>query len=275
MTFIITLIALLMERFFHWHHLRHWNWFTHYERWLSKYVKHWSPILSYLINLLPPLIIVIIITKLLSGLLGGILELIFSAFVLLYCLGPENLWVQVYRCIHALNKENPHAAIEQTQTAFGISPPEHSQAFHLKFISAIFSAALDRIFAVIFWFMLLGPVGAVFYRLNDSFCIHPSLGFSQMAKRAKKVLDWLPVRIFSFLFALGGHFSQVFAYWKKEAPKGVDANEALIIECGLAALSMEEMIPEDGTAEREALALLDRVLVIWLVILSIGVLIPY
>ncbi len=94
------------------------------------------------------------------------------------------------------------------------------------------------------------------------------------AEKTQALLDWLPVRVFTFIFALGGHFTQIFACWRKNAKRGVGANDALLEECGIAALDVTENgnMPEDGTAEDEAIALLDRVFVMAVVLLAAAVL---
>lgn len=166
MTFIITLISLIIERFFHWGPLRHWRWFNVYQRGLSHSRLNQLPAFFLLIlSILPLVLIVGLINYFLSGWMHGILKIIFGIIVLWYCLGPANLWVQIYRCITQLNKEEDHkASIAYIQTEFGISSEENPQAFHQAFIRAIFIAANERIFSVVLWFVLLGPIGAVLYR---------------------------------------------------------------------------------------------------------------
>ena len=206
MTFLITLIALLMERFFHWHHLRHWRWFLKYEHWLSLHISGLPSKARFLINLLPVVVFVGLITWLIDGWVYGMVEFIFSVLVLLYCLGPDNLWVQVYKTIGDMDKEDPTLVIERAQNDFGLPKPDNPQQFHQTFVRGIFIAAHERIFSVIFWFVILGPMGAVLYRLTELFAVRNELGLDHIASRFKAVLDWLPVRIFVFLFALGGLF---------------------------------------------------------------------
>lgn len=275
MTFIITLIALMMERFFHWHHLRHWRWFLKYEHWLSLQIGRQSAVFRLIISILPPLIIVGLIAWLVKGWFYGILQLVFGIFVLLYCIGPKNLWVQVYQCINDMQNDDPSAVIDRVKSDFLIRTPENAQQFHHNFVRAIFIAALERIFSVIFWFVILGPLGAVLYRLIELFVVRSELGLDHIAARIKSVLDWFPIRVFTFLFALGGHFTEVFAIWKKGVFKGVQVNETFLTDCGMAALDVMEAgaLPENGEAEKETLELLDRVFVMWLVILAIIVLI--
>jgi membrane protein required for beta-lactamase induction len=275
MIFIITLIALLMERFLHWHHLRHWYWFKRYERWLSLRLSHWPLVLLFVCNILPPLIIVGIINCLLQKILFGIPQFIFSVVIILYCLGPENLWAQTYRCIQALHREDLKSATEELQTSFRVTHIEHSQSFHKKFIHAIFLAAHQRIFAVLFWFVILGPAGAVLYRMVDSYRTQSVSHLHAIATRVAEWMDWISIRLFTFLFALGGHFTKVFSHWKSNILKGVQTNDVLLTECGFSALDVMEdgLIPESGEAEYEAIHLLDRVFIIGLVILAMIVLV--
>jgi len=275
MTFIITLIALVMERFFHWHHFRQWHWFLNYERWLSEHSGRMPDMVRLIISLTPPLVVIGVIGYLLSGWFYGIAELIFGVVVLLYCLGPYNLWVQVFHCIDELQKENPEMAIEAAKKSFGVSAIKNSQAFHKALVRAIFIAAHERIFSVIFWFVVLGPLGAVLYRLIDLFSMREELGLTDIALKIKQAMDWIPVRIFTFIFALGGHFTEVFAVWKTGFSKGLDSNENLLADCGLAALDVmeEDKIPEKGAAEKEALDLLDRVFAMALVLLAMIVIV--
>lgn len=275
MTFIITLVSLVIERFFHWGHLRNWRWFGFYQRWLNTHIANWPSYALLIICVLPAMIAVGVINCVLSHWLYGIPKLIFGIIVLLYCMGPNNLWVQLYSCLSELNKEDPSIGVEKVQTAFGISSLENSQAFHQAFTKAIFIEANQRIFAVLFWFVALGPLGAMMYR-SIAMCSEQSdLGLMQTATQARRWLDWIPARVFTFLFALGGHFMEVFFIWKREVKTGVSGNDKLLGDCGIAALDVKENnhIPEDGEAEKGASELLDRAFVIWLVILAVFILI--
>lgn len=273
MTFISILIALVIERFFHWSHLRHWNWFQRYQHFLSVRMGTRSNVLLLIVAVLPIVLIFGFLGWLFSGWLYGIPKILFGILVLLYCMGPQNLWVQIYGCIRVLNKEEPQAAIDQVKTTFGFAVPDQPQAFHQAFTRAIFIAANQRIFAVIFWFIVLGPAGAVLYRAVSLSAENVSFGIMTVATQALRLLDWIPVRIFSFLFALGGHFTKVFSFWKKYLREGIHFNDTLLGDCGIAALSPPDIqnIPEDGSMENEALMLLDRVFIIMLVFLALVV----
>lgn len=269
MTFMIILLALILERFFHWHHMRHWHWFSNYERWLSTRLSSFPAVLVLLIILVPPLVVVGLLQYALADWWWGIFEFIFSTIVLLYCLGPDNLWVQTYGCIRELNKQDPQA-IDYVQKAFGFAATDNSSAFHESFVRAIFLASHQRIFGVVFWFVLLGPIGAVFYRLIEGISRLMLTG-STFAGQIKGLLDWIPVRLLALLFALGGHFTAVLPCLKRDALKGPRNNDQFLAMCGMAALDVDHL-PESMNVEQEALALIDRAFVIGLVILAIAVL---
>jgi AmpE protein len=274
MTFIITLISLLIERFFDWNHLRQWRWFTRYQAWVGVRFATWSPPLILLISLILPILVVALINHLLTGVLFGSLKLIFGVIILVYSFGPTNFWAQFYTCVTAFHKEEPQVAMEKVNALFGITVPQDPQGFHNMFTGALFIEANRRIFAVLFWFLLLGPAGALLYRMTD-LCRVKGISVAPVAAKFQRVLDWLPVRVLTFFFALGGHFTQVMHIWKHSLFSSTAMNDNLLSECGIAALDVidNRHFPEDGTAEQEALSLLDRTFVIALVFLALIVLI--
>ena len=169
--------------------------------------------------------------------LYGIPELLFGIVIFLYCLGPENFWLEAFKLVTSK--------------------------------TTIFVVAYRRVLAVLFWFVVLGPLGAVLYRLIDLLANE-----SMAARRVQQVLDWVPVRIFTFIFALGGHFTEVFARWKVGVKKGLLSNENLLTDCGIAALDLDVAAEtsDEAALQKQVVQLMDRVLVISLVVLAVIVL---
>ncbi len=274
MTFIIVLISLIIERFFDWSHLRHWEWLVRYQQWMNNRFAHWSVYLATLVAVLPLLIAVGVVNHLLSGVLFGLLTLLFGVFILVYCFGPENFWAQIYSCIAILQKDDSEAAMKEIGALFRIKPTRKSQAFHLTLIRTLFVESHRRVFAVLFWFVILGPIGAVLYRFIAINSEQPGPG-AFTRRQMLRIIDWLPVRVYTFIFALGGHFTEVFPHWRRRVISGLGVNRTLLTHCGVAALDVvkDGHIPEDGSVEQKTIALLDRVYVMALVILAIVVLI--
>jgi AmpE protein len=273
MTFIITLIALVIERFFDWSHVRRFRVFGRYQKWLGLHLAKWPAYIVLALTVALPVLAVGFINCWLTGILYGALKLIFGALVLVYCLGPINFWAQTYSCISALHADDPHPEFEVIKTAFNLPSTENPAAFHRTFTNALFIEANRRVFAVFFWFILLGPAGVVLYRLVD-LCRAGGLTTTNAATTAVQYLDWLPIRLLTLIFALGGHFTNVIKHWQHNLLTPPRMNDVMLTECGIAALDILEadQLPADGTAEKETIALLDRTFVIGLVILAIVVL---
>lgn len=270
MTFIVTLIGLLIERFFDWSHLRHWGWYSKYERKVLARLPNLSPYAGLAVTVLPIVILVILVQFLLLGLLYGLLSMLFQLFLLLYCLGPQNLWADAFSSINSLNKSDS-AASDKLKASFGVTDGDAGQ-IHRQLLDGIFIQANIRVFAVIFWYVLLGPAGIVLYRLvcvsSDSKNEDVSPKLAQSAHRVEDVLNWLPAKLLTVLFALGGNFGQVINCWRKKMTLSLTGSDQLIADCGLAAIGKEDqdVIAQDGAIARSAISLLDRVFVITLVL---------
>jgi len=278
MTFIVTLIALLIERFFDWSHLRKWNWYTNYQQAVMKRFAGTSSFVVLAITIVPLLIIVAILQSILKTPLFGLIELLFQLFLFLYCLGPQNLWADSYSCINALVHGEPQAAAEKLKMSFGVTDSSSRQGLHGQLLNNIFIAANRRVFAIVFWFMVLGPIGAVLYRVitlsSAEFPKQEAVPeLVQSARSVESILDWIPVRLFACVFALGGHFVKVISCWRKKPVMGLEINEQLLTDCGAAALGSDDIasIAEDGSAEKSAIGLLDRSFVITLVLIAVMV----
>lgn len=247
MTFIVTLLALAIERFFDWTNVRHWSWYYAYQNYIVKRLANSAPYLVLAALVIPLVLAVNLVSFLISGWFYGFMTLLFQIAVLLYCLGPHNLWADT------LATKTDH---------------------YYKDLNQIFIAANKSVFAVVFWFIVLGPAGAMLYRVvslaTADFARQDTPPvLLQSARVLEASLDWLPIRLLTFFFALGGHFTKVFANWRKRITSGLDANDMFITECGAAALGDEQAMSVDGSAEKNALALLDRTFVITLVFIAI------
>lgn len=279
MTLIVTLISLLIERFFDWSHLRHWYWYTTYQRTIRKRIaikSVYSPYLVLAYSIVPLLIVCAGTQILIQGWLYGFIRLVFDLFIILYCFGPQNLWADAYASINVPTQGDAYYAADKMKTSFGATGPSYSQSLHRHFLNTIFIDGERRVFGVLFWYVLLGPVGAVLYRSvtlsAEEMANHDVISeLSQAARAVEAIVDWLPARFFTFIFALGGHFVHVLSCWRKKVLLGLNGNEILLTECGIAALGIENQqnIPEDGSTERHAIGLLDRSFVIALVIIAV------
>ncbi|HTM63712.1 MAG TPA: regulatory signaling modulator protein AmpE [Gammaproteobacteria bacterium] len=267
MIFIVVLVALLIERFFDWSHLRQWGWFGACERFVMQKIPGGSPYLVLAASIVPFMFAAGIGHYLFADVLYGFPWLLVQLAVVLYCFGPKNLWADSFAAMNAVSKGDAQAAADKLQSTFQVSVSQ-PEALQKELINQLFISANQRIFAVVFWYVILGLPGALLYRLvaiSSQVTTTPEI--NSPASTIMQILDWLPVRIFSFLFALGGNFTRVFTSWRKHVSMGLDGNDVLLSECGLAAVSGDsENLPRDGSLEKSAIGLLDRVFVIVLII---------
>lgn len=98
-----------------------------------------------------------------------------------------------------------------------------------------------ELFGPIFWFLLLGPAGALLYRLSwvlksewaekhDGFGIFPAQIFGW--------LDWLPARFTAAGFAVVGNFEDAVYCWRTQANTWSDEAQGIILASGAGALGV-------------------------------------
>jgi len=165
--------------------------------------------------LLPPLAACLLLSWLFDHPpLGELLELLFSLVVLLFCFGPREFEVDVEAILKAPDGPSREVAAQQlvddgdvviwTAPALG---------------EAVAYAALRRRFAVLLWFFLLGPFGALLYRLTQTLARNESLALDASSHTAARylanALDWLPAQLLTFTLAVVGHWEAVIGAWRR------------------------------------------------------------
>lgn len=246
MTFITLLLCLALERFLHrGNFLKRFNWFEPYVAKINDLTKdkawtqqHLMPLLFVILPILLPVAVVYFLS---AVFVHGLLAFLIGIFVLFYCLGPLNIF--------------------------------ETKEIH----QAIFWQTNESLFAVIFWMSLLGPMGALVYRLVErSASIHASYpALAKAAHQIRALLDWLPVRLFSILSALAGNFVQTSQCCFDYLLRDVSFNRELIEKSGRIALGLDESAQLTTDNYGLALKLIDRNLILFLIIVfavTLGVL---
>lgn len=286
MIFIAILLALVAERFLlEQESFRRFDWFTGYLNWLRH--QSWGEWLTGGITgivavLFPPLLAVGLLQWALYGLFFGVPGLIFATCLLIYCLGPKDLDRQVSDFVAAWDAGEE----EEARTIAADLVPEDASDYGQDLARGIVGQACNRIFAVPFWFILLGPLGALLYRLahylqsitadNEEF--EPE--FHAGLQRLLAILNWLPARLAATGYALAGDFHDAVMAWRDAEASEPDSetadhdSTALAAAVGVAALGMETLEREEPQPEhlpvhlaQSALGLVWRSVLIWLAVL--------
>lgn len=115
--------------------------------------------------------------------------------------------------------------------------------------------AHQGLFGPIFWFVLLGPGGALLYRLSHLFMQswepHLDNHFHRFAHRAFEWLDWLPIRISGACFAIVGDFEDAVYCWRTQAAGWPEQSLGIILASGAGALGVRlgEPLPYRGVLQ--------------------------
>jgi len=165
--------------------------------------------------LLAPLVLCALLEWLLGrSPLGALLPLLFALTVLLYCLGPREFEADLEAILDA-----PDGASREV-AAQALADDGQPIAWNAPALGeAIAYAALRRRFAVLLWFFLLGPAGALGYRLAQTLGRDDTLRLDTDSRRAAgyvaNALDWLPAQLLTFTLAVVGHWEAVIGAWRR------------------------------------------------------------
>jgi len=280
MTLIIILIAMAVEHFISVSdEMRRLGWFEYYQHWVENHLAHykiWNGAGGVICTLLLPLLLVIIIDSTLRELFLP-LGLLFALSVLLYTLGPKYLNAELDDYIDALEKGNKDEA-EILASEFVSSETSIKQEQII--FENIFVQANERLFGVLFWFIVLGPFGALFYRLAILLRIQQSDihgNYADAARDLCDILNWPSARLLALGFALSGDLVDAIEAWRKVERQFLSANEDVIKACGLGSLSYQHPDATDVELSledhhywiRSLQGLLNRTLLVWLSVLGL------
>ena len=281
MTLIAILASLLLERMLeHVQHLRRYERYHDYVVWMRERLRgeRWQGRLGVVALLAPLLLVTAWLQTGLDDALFGLLGLVFAIAVLVFCLGPRDLGLELTEYRAALTADNDELATRLARGLLGTEPPEELDAQARAVTHAVLTQANVRIFGVLFWFALLGPFGAVLYRAVAELCRHLAQthdDYAWAARRLAEILDWLPARLTAFGYALSGDFEAAVLRWRNlsadDAHWGLPADDVLIAT-GTGALDLDEDSRDNLTWDQvlqSAMSLVWRTLVMWVFVIAL------
>ncbi|MCG8037278.1 MAG: regulatory signaling modulator protein AmpE [Candidatus Thiodiazotropha taylori] len=286
MTLTIILICLIAERFLLEHsHLRSNRWFTRYCQWHQQQnLPEWMQqgVIGLLLLLLPPLLAVAALQHLFADSLLGLPSLLLSIGVLLYALGPQDLDSQINQYVETAEADDAEAR-EIAREIIEDEPPTSEPARSQAVAEAALQQANRRTVAVLFWFILLGPLGAILYRLAtwmpQSDQAAQDIDFKLNTRQLVIILDWLPARVTAFCYAIAGSFEDALYGWRScqesRQSEFSDSNTGTLICTGGGAMRLTTLLDEAYAGAhlytylpKAAMALIWRSLIVFLVIVA-------
>ena len=272
MALISIILSLLLDRALrHMHDLRDLSWFEHYTAMVSNLIATRNAWLKLVLVLFLPLLIILLIQWLLLGFLFGVPYFAFGIVVLMYCLGPACLSsdIEAYLDARSLGDDDEalHYAGALTGRAASTVPDQQTS----DVTRAILHVANERIFSVLFWFVVLGPIGAVIYRLVTNISKRDEIdSLVHVARLIQGLITWIPAHLLATGYALTGHFDGAFrAFQSRPRESNLSlANYDVLVTTGLGALRGQEVTDEISsiTAARD---LVMRSIMVWISVLAL------
>lgn len=253
--------------------------------------SQWQGSGSALLIVAPPVIAIAVIQWLLWGWLYGLAGLAFGILVLLFALGPLDIAGLVDDYIDACASSDRERTFWYYERLTGEQPPESSRDEGRHMVESVLYQGHDNLFATVFWFCVLGPVGAVLYRMIAEGALRPSPtlvarpALQRTFRHLLGLLGWIPARLIAFGYAMTGSFEEALHRLREGAPPAEDllaTNRNLLRRTGTAALRRDEednlmeagadgerRSSEPGPAVEQARALAVRTAVFWLAVLAL------
>ena len=295
MKLIALLIGLLVERFAtEIFHLRRFRWLDQIiDAGFSYADKEWvrSPLIVVALLALALTLPVLLAVVALGDVLFGFAYLLVAVVVLFFSLGPADIGGQVDDYCEALEEDDPEAIRRSAKAIVerDVTGDPVERAAEVE--SAVCIQANNRLFAVIFWFVVFGPLGAWGYRATDLIRRRAVFNAGRDEKEGRDSsaivdaattlhgwLAWIPARLTALGFALAGSFDDALAAWRTEGDSPERAtlseqNERLLATVGSAALALTSK-PDEPAAQRgirgaiAANGLVLRLLGIWAFVIA-------
>ena len=294
MNLLALLLALALERgltqFFH---LREPRWLDRYYDWIARRLGAGGTgtrVPVALVAVLLPVLPVAAVSWLLGSHLLGLPQLAFAVLVLLVSFGPRDLRDEVDDYVTALERGDHDEAARRAKELLEADASGRGAGLRDAVEDAIFVQANNRLFGVIFWFMVLGPAGAWLFRVSDLLRrraafqgardgLHDSLGRALVAVHG--LLAWIPARLAAVSYALAGSFEDAVGNWRvavdRATESALDRSEDLLARVGKASLqpSVAGLAPEslDAATARGAWRIVARATWTWLAVIALLVLV--
>lgn len=168
-----------------------------------------------------------------ENLLFGFAGFLFNLIIFFVCIGPENPFYPV----------RSSAAKDECDTE----------------VERYLTEVNGAMFAALFWYIALGPLAVLTYRLVSLSQHQQSVG--HQATLLTDIFDWIPARMTVLLYLLVGNFQAGVQHFAQSFFLAPDKNQSMLSSCGMKALRCRENKPvtlthAEGLVEHAVIVLL-------------------
>jgi AmpE protein len=290
MSLLSILFSLAIERYFEpVSQLRNFRWIITFSNWIKERFsksEFWNDTLGLIVIILLPMFVCAIIYSQLHNALA-LLGFLFSLGVLVYCMGPTRTHHIARLYLDAGEHEDEHSLKTYATELLGVNISDNKQENHQLVCEKIIVSTNESLLGVFFWFVLLGPMGALMFRmvsvLYEEFQQHSDADdetstsgyteFNNSTRMLYAILIWLPAQLTTLAFAITGSFIDTLHEWKSRLSKDYlnpIESEQTLFRAGMSALQMnpDSHQFELGTVQ-EILALCWRSIIVWVTALAL------
>jgi membrane protein required for beta-lactamase induction len=236
------------------HRFRQFDWYESWSKWFRSRTNWSTAEFSVIVIVATPVLLVSVI--LLSLFDSVIWNLLVSIVILSYCIGPESL------------EEDVDSG--EIKKKLGI----RKNAKVAVLIKRMTQLSLQRWFGVFFWYVVLGVVGALIYRLSERLDFYTSNESNLKAtiEQLMKILNYPVAWMMVVSLAIASDFERIFkkckAYMNSDNIKSM--NDTFLYEAAdFAVENCEVEADSDTSIEQVTINVLKRMLIVWLVFVSI------
>lgn len=248
LAYIVSHLVSKPERF------RRFDWFESWSLWIATKMKKSIPELTIVLTIaIPVFLISFVLLSILDSILGS---LVISILVLSYCIGPESI------------KEDVDSG--NIRSKLGVRKNANVSIL----IKKMTQISLQRWFGVFFWYVVLGIVGALIYRLSErlNFYTNDEEKSKQAVVKLMKILNYPVSWMMVVSLAIASDFERIYkkckAYMNFENISAMD--DTFLYEAADFAVENCEVESEDETSiEKVTISVLKRMLLVWLVFVAI------
>lgn len=168
------------------------------------------------------------------------------AVLLLYlCIGLRSLGEHAQAVYQALEQQHLEQAREKVSWIVSRNTQQMNETeIATATVESVLENGNDAVFATLFWFALLGPTGAIVYRISNTldamwgYRNQRFLHFGWAAARLDDVLNFVPARLTALSYALIGKTSLALQCWRHQARSYKSPNGGPVMAAGAGALQL-------------------------------------
>ena len=294
MNLIALLIGLVIERFatryLHWRRMRWLDRIIDAGFRQAKKLANWPALIPVVLLAIVMVLPVFAIIFALGDTLAEFTYLFLAVLVLLFSIGPKDIGEEVDEYCKALEADEDDDVHNAAKAIIEGDVPSDTRERIERVEEAVCIQANNRVFAVVFWFVVLGPLAAWSYRVTDLIRRRAvfnaardesdETGVSRIRDAAEWLhgwLAWIPARLTALGYATAGNADDAIAALRAPSEESdattSERSERLLARVGVAALAIQDR-SDESTKDRAirgataAQKLVFRLLLIWAVIIA-------